>query len=102
MELLEVIMKEFVAIAEHLKDECEINNNLICVDKKTLIELFDRNPYIDSRRKLLIWSNLDWIKRDEKQYTTIVYHKSDKKIKRVIAIKIKVVDQLKELTNVEI
>lgn len=71
--MLNLYIKEFVAIAKHLqKSEGALiskDERYCCITKLRLIELLLKNNYETPENKLSVWKSLNWISTDPNRIT---------------------------------
>lgn len=92
MKLLDVYLKEYIAIVNHLlnknneisSDKLKINKDVIYIKKDYLFDFFSKNPYEKNADKLLTWSKLHLIERDQESFTRKVYMGNNKRARMIV------------------
>ena len=69
MNLLDLIIKEYLTIVERLTDTQTIENNRIIIDKEYFRELLEKYGYIKFSEKAKVYKSLGLIIHDKNNYT---------------------------------
>lgn len=97
-----MILQEYFAIVEHLKNNRYETGDKIIIDNTQFYSLLDKNGYLKRKKKLDIYKQLNLIICNSKGYASVVYDKVEKKSKRKIIVNLKTYDLLKRLYLVEL
>ena len=96
--MIEIYVREFVAIGKFLRIHGKCKGNFILVDREELKEMMNRNRYDTADNKLKIWKALYWIAtEDGRRVTKRVYNTDSKKYEPKIAMNLQVLDMLEQL-----
>lgn len=98
--MLEIYVKEFIAIVSYLKkhDDAYIKKDMLIVPKALVCELMAKNMYELTSSKLAVWRSLRWIHTDENRFTKKI--RIGDETSRKIAIDIGAYEMLCKLMNV--
>lgn len=92
MKLLDVYLKEYIAIVSHLIDaskedlgnKLKVKDDVIYIRKEFLFEYFSKNPYEKNAEKLSTWSKLNLIEREEGRLTKKVYLGQNSRVRMIV------------------
>lgn len=90
-------MKEFVAIAEFLKnsDETKVSKGFLIVEKPIIVGMLDQNKYDMANSKLKLWKAMHWIDSEDRRVTKRIYDGKTGSYKPFIKLDIKVYEVMK-------
>lgn len=98
--MLEMYIREFIAIGKFLRLHGECRKGRILVDKKDLENMLNRNKYDTAANKLNIWKRLHWIlTEDDSRVTKRVYNSDTKKYQPKVVLDAGVLEQLEQLVK---
>jgi len=102
MRLLDLILQEYFAIVEHLKNNRNETGDQIIIDNQLFYSLLDKNLYIKRNDKLKVYKQLNLIHCNANGYTSVIRDKETKKSCRKIIINVQSYSVLKKLYQVDI
>ena len=86
MKLLDLVIKEFLAIVEILEQDYPIENNRIIIDKEEFKKLLEKYAYITFKQKSKAYKTLNFIIHDKNNYTLPCKDKETNKTVRKVVI----------------
>lgn len=69
MKLLEIVVKEFITITEHLQIDNSVENNRIIIEREKFKALLQKYAYLTFKEKCKIYKQLNFIIHDKNNYT---------------------------------
>ena len=69
MRLLDLVIKEYIAIVESLAESEPIENNRIIVDREHFKEILEKYNYTSFKQKTKIYKDLNFLIHDKNNYT---------------------------------
>jgi len=100
MKLIDLVLKEYIAIVEHFEKTETVTNNRIIIDKIIFKNLLEKYGYLKFSEKIKIYKALNFIIHDKKTYTLTVWN-NGKNIRKV-ALNYYTYQQVKKLYETEI
>jgi len=97
MTMLDLIVKEYIAIVDVLAQDIEIENNRIIVEREMFKKLLERNAFATFTYKTKVYKDLNFIIHDNESYTMPYKAKGTKKTVRMVIINYKVYRTIKQL-----
>lgn len=76
MKLLELIIKEYIAIIELLEENESVENNRIIIDRQYFKVLLEKYNYMKFSNKTKIYKDLNFILHDKNNYTLPVRYQN--------------------------
>jgi len=99
MNMLDLIVKEYIAIVEALELEHEIENNRIIIEREEFRNMLERYAFATFSYKTKIYKNLNFIIHDNESYSMPYKDKELKKTVRKVIINYKAYTTIKHLYN---
>ena len=92
MKLLDVYLKEYIAIVGHLlninekdyENKIRIKDDVIYIKKDFLYDYFSKNPYEKDKDKLSTWGKLHLIEREAGSLSKKVYMGENKRTRMIV------------------
>jgi len=97
MKLLDLVVKEYIAIVETLEADHPIENDRIIVDREHFKELLEKYAYMTFSKKTKIYKDLNFIIHDNNNYTMPYKDKELKKTVRKVIINYRAYSTIKHL-----
>lgn len=101
--MIEIYAREYIAIVRHFQaGDTGIYTNKrqkMALQKDSVIQLLNKNPYEEAVEKLQIWKVLGWIDTEEGHLTKKVYIKEAGQYRRQLVVNLGVFDALNQLEN---
>ena len=102
MNMLNLIVKEYIAIVEALEQENEVENNRIVIERDEFKKTLERYAFATFTYKTKIYKDLNFIIHDNESYTMPYKDKELKKTVRKVIINYKAYRTIKRLYNTAI
>ena len=99
MNMMELIVKEYIAVVEALEQEHEINNDRIVIEREEFKQMLERYPFTTFTHKIKAYKVLNFIIHDNESYTMPYKDKDINKTVRRVIINYKTYKTLKHLYN---
>ena len=97
MKLLDVIIKEYIAIVEMLVQDKPVENNRIIVEREEFKKLLEQYGYVSFTEKTKTYKALNFIIHDQNNYTMPYKDTELKKTVRKVIINYKTYEVIKHL-----
>ena len=97
MELLDLVVREYIAIVETLAQDKPIENNRIIVDREEFKKMLEQYAYMTFSAKTKAYKALNFIIHDENNYTMPYKDRAIKKTVRKVIINYKTYQAIKHL-----
>jgi len=99
MTMLDLIVKEYIAIVEALEQEHDTENNRIIIDRDDFRKMLERYAFATFSYKTKIYKDLNFIIHDNESYTMPYKDKELRKTVRKVIINYKAYRTIKRLYN---
>lgn len=99
MTMLDLIVKEYIAIVEALEQEHEAENNRIVIKREEFRKMLERYAFATFTYKTKVYKDLNFIIHDNESYTIPYKDKEQKKTVRRVIINYKAYRTIKQLYN---
>lgn len=100
MNLLDLIVKEFISLVDKLSTDETIENDRIIIEKERFKSLLEKYAFMNFKQKTQVYKNLNFIIHDKNNYTMPT--RIGKKTERKVVINYKAYLTLKELHEQEV
>jgi len=97
--MLNLIVKEYLAIVESLERVHVLENNRIVIDREEFKKMLERYAFMTFTQKTKIYKDLNFIIHDNESYTMPHKDKNTKKTVRKVIINYKTYRTIKQLFN---
>ena len=101
MRLLDLIVKEYIAIVELLAEDHEVEDNRIVIEREEFRKLLEKYAYATFTKKARAYKDLNFIIHDANNYTMPYKDKELKKTVRKVIINYKAYQTVKYLYHKE-
>jgi len=102
LRLLDLIIKEYIAIVETLTEDYPIEENRIIIEREEFKKLLGKYAYATFAEKIKAYKDLNLIIHDANNYTMPYKDKELKKTVRKVIINYKAYKRIKYLYNKEV
>jgi len=102
MKLLDLVVKEYIAIVESLEVDSPIENDRIIIDREHFKELLEKYAYMTFSKKTKVYKDLSFIIHDNNNYTMPYKDKELKKTVRKVIINYRAYKMIKHLYETEV
>ena len=102
MNMLDIIVKEYIALVESLEQENEVLKDRIIIDREAFRERLEKYAFATFTYKTKIYKDLNFIIHDNESYTMPYKDKETKKTVRKVIINYKAYRTIKRLYNTEV
>jgi len=97
MTLLELIIKEYIAIVEQLEADNEVENDRIIIEREEFKKMLEKYAYTTFTQKTKVYKSLNFIIHDSNNYTMPYKDKGLGKTVRKVIINHKTYQTVKSL-----
>jgi len=102
MNMLTLIVKEYIAIVEALEEEHDINNDRIVIEREEFKEMLERYAFASFTYKTKVYKDLNFIVHDHDSYTLPYKDKELNKTVRKVIINHKAYRTIKRLYDAQV
>jgi len=99
MTMLELIIREYIAIVGALEKGYEVENNRTIIDRENFKRMLETNAFATFTQKTKAYKDLNFIIHDNESYTMPYKDKESKKTVRKVIINYKTYLTVKKLYN---